>query len=483
MSKKSFTEKQIKEIIELYTIDNYSLTKIGKLFNCDKGTIRRILIKNDIEIRNPSIENLVGKKFGMLTVIEQTKSKNNKNRKRYWKCKCECGNIVITTTDNLKSNHATSCGCKRKNTLHEKLTKDWKGFVSDNGIEFISRSNKQSSEQCYFWNCKCPFCGNIFLALPYNVVEGKTNSCGCRRIYKGEKIIEQILENNNIEFTTQYPMKFSEKHKKQFFDFAIYKNGILKSLIEFDGKQHFEPVDRFGGEEEYRKTRERDLRKNIYCIYNGIPLYRIPYTKINKIKTANDIFNNKYLIQNERDKYMIKFKQKDCTKFYKEPTRGTEYAAGYDVYCSEDIVIPSYFKQIFSVLDDVSDFDNKFGTPKTLKEAEEFNKEHGLTSVLVSTNTTYEIDDDKYIGVYSRSGISSKNLLVLANSVGVADSDYSGEIKISVLNLSPHDVIVKKGEKIAQLIIDTYIKTDDDDQKDKKQREENEDGGFGSTGV
>ena len=50
-----------------------------------------------------------------------------------------------------------------------------------------------------------------------------------------------------------------------------------KYIIEYDGEQHFKPIDVWGGEEALSNTRERDLIKNKYCFDNNIPLIRIPY--------------------------------------------------------------------------------------------------------------------------------------------------------------------------------------------------------------
>ena len=57
-------------------------------------------------------ENITGKRFGKLTVIECLGYV--KNKKIFWKCKCDCGNETITTHYNLKNGHTMSCGCLRK---------------------------------------------------------------------------------------------------------------------------------------------------------------------------------------------------------------------------------------------------------------------------------------------------------------------------------------------------------------------------------
>lgn len=56
--------------------------------------------------------NLIGQKFGMLTVLEELQER--KHGGRVYKCKCDCGNISIVNKYNLTSGHTKSCGCLRK---------------------------------------------------------------------------------------------------------------------------------------------------------------------------------------------------------------------------------------------------------------------------------------------------------------------------------------------------------------------------------
>ena len=67
-------------------------------------------------------ENLVGMKFGRLTVMDRESPKSKKT-KGLWVCKCECGNVIKVNTSALKSGNTTSCGCKRKETLRQLRTK------------------------------------------------------------------------------------------------------------------------------------------------------------------------------------------------------------------------------------------------------------------------------------------------------------------------------------------------------------------------
>ena len=88
-----------------------------------------------------------------------------------------------------------------------------------------------------------------------------------------------------------------------------------------------------------------------------------------------------------------------------------------------------------------------------------------------------------YVGlVFARSGLATKQGIALANGVGVIDSDYRGEVKVALINLSSEPVTIQHGERIAQLAVMpvvqvTPVEVDDLDQTDRGA------GGFGSTGL
>ncbi|HSN66002.1 MAG TPA: dUTP diphosphatase [Fusibacter sp.] len=84
--------------------------------------------------------------------------------------------------------------------------------------------------------------------------------------------------------------------------------------------------------------------------------------------------------------------------------------------------------------------------------------------------------------VRARSGLSIKNGITLVNCVGTIDSDYRGELKIPVINLSDEAFEIKRGDRIAQLIIAKYERIDWET-VDSVEDTHRGTGGFGSTGV
>lgn len=106
---------------------------------------------------------------------------------------------------------------------------------------------------------------------------------GCTRCVesKGEKRISDYLDTHNIEYQRQKKFKDCIGIKYQLpFDFYIPS---LRLCIEFDGIQHFQPVDYFGGIESYEKLKSNDKIKEDYCEDNFINLIRIKYDQISRI--------------------------------------------------------------------------------------------------------------------------------------------------------------------------------------------------------
>ena len=134
-------------------------------------------------------------------------------------------------------------------------------------------------EQDSYWKCKCNNCGAIKTIRGISLRNGVVKSCGCIKSY-GEEKIAKLLTDNNIIFQREYCFKDLIYIYPLKFDFAIFqKNGTLSHLIEYDGIQHFQSIDFFGGNEEFQKTQLRDQIKNNYCIENNIKLIRIKYNE------------------------------------------------------------------------------------------------------------------------------------------------------------------------------------------------------------
>jgi hypothetical protein len=108
--------------------------------------------------------------------------------------------------------------------------------------------------------------------------------CKCS---KGENKIEKYLIENNIKFENQKTFEGCILQSKLRFDFYLPD---YNTCIEYDGKQHYQSIKLFGGEESYKLTQLRDKIKNKFCIDNDIKLIRIRYND-NYIEKLNKTFN------------------------------------------------------------------------------------------------------------------------------------------------------------------------------------------------
>ena len=102
--------------------------------------------------------------------------------------------------------------------------------------------------------------------------------------------------------------------------------------------------------------------------------------------------------------------------------------------------------------------------------------------VLVPTGIAIALPDSESVAyIYARSGLSIKHGICLANSVGVIDSDYRGEIRVGLINLGNSDYTIEPGERIAQMVFAPVLRAQLVESESLEDTERGA-GGFGSTG-
>jgi dUTP pyrophosphatase len=176
------------------------------------------------------------------------------------------------------------------------------------------------------------------------------------------------------------------------------------------------------------------------------------------------------------------------------PVRATANSAGYDFVVAKDTVLKPYedHDRELRLLHDVSlqqvlsnlleSAKGKTVTqPLTLADIANLTGKHKNRPTLVSTGMKCKLDPGTYLELSVRSSTPLKHWIILANGVGIINADYynnpdnEGEIFLQLINLSPYDILLKKGEKIGQGIIKQYLTTEDDAATGDRL------GGFGST--
>lgn len=136
----------------------------------------------------------------------------------------------------------------------------------------------------------CPKHGS-FEQQPCSHLWGR--GCPICKESNGEKEIRLFLTNQHINFQQQFRISMCCDKNPLPFDFAVFdQNTSLKSLIEYQGIQHYKPVARFGGEKGLAQYKLHDNIKKFFCQKNNIPLYIIPFwEKKNINKFLNKVIN------------------------------------------------------------------------------------------------------------------------------------------------------------------------------------------------
>jgi hypothetical protein len=232
--------------------------------------------------REKRIIDLTGQVFGELLVLQRDDNNYDRiNLKNKWLCRCSCGNVKSITGSALTSGHTRSCGCKSKefNAINNFIdeTGNVYGYLTVIGSEF---DNKDGKLKC---KCLCQ-CGNIILVSGTYLRSSNTLSCGCKNPNTSFATIEieKFLQENNLLYQKEYTFKdlTSEKGKRLRYDFAILndKKEVIK-LLEYDGPQHFQSTEFYGGKEYLMQLQKHDKMKDEYAKNNGIILFRINHTQ------------------------------------------------------------------------------------------------------------------------------------------------------------------------------------------------------------
>ncbi len=141
----------------------------------------------------------------------------------------------------------------------------------------------------------------------------------------------------------------------------------------------------------------------------------------------------------------VKVKIKKLNNLAKLPVKGSEGAAAYDLYATENVYI----------------------APESVAK--------------VSTGLSFEIPEGWKGEVYSRSGLA-KDGVVVANCPGKIDSDYRGEVFVLLHNINQHVIGILAGDRIAQFEVNPVHSIDFEEEEELTETERGE-GGFGSTGT
>lgn len=220
----------------------------------------------------------VKEKYGEEYSVLSTEYKNNKTP---IKMKHNvCGHEWIVIPNYFIKNKGTRC----PKCFPMKVRKTQKEFDEEIkklvGNEYTFLENYIKNNEKILVRHNCEVCNNYeYKVKPVDFISGSNRCPKCNLLSKeskGIKIIKKILNENQIIFETEYPLKNEKKKKgERLLKYDIFIPSI-KMAIEFDGSQHYGV--KFGNDEKELKNQiKRDKRKDKYSKENNISLIRIPY--------------------------------------------------------------------------------------------------------------------------------------------------------------------------------------------------------------
>ena len=193
----------------------------------------------------------------------------------------KCGYIYkIRPNDFFKGVRCPVCSGFRKNNAQFK--QEILDLVGDEYVFLDTYVNNRTKLRV-----KHNKCGNIYEVKPTDFIDHQTRCPYCNSP-KGEVIISKILDTLNVNYESQ--KTFSDLKDKSYlsYDFYLPDQNIL---IEYQGLQHYEPIDHFGGDNKFAIQQKHDKLKSDYAKFHSYNLITVPYTEdtFSKIK--------KYLIK------------------------------------------------------------------------------------------------------------------------------------------------------------------------------------------
>lgn len=212
-------------------------------------------------------------------------------------CKIHKHEFQIDPLHALRGQGCNDCKLKKIGDSHRKTTQQFIKELSEitNKIKLVDEYHGNKVPVKF----ECLECGHQWYAIPYAILNHY--SCPACNRSRGETYISDFLSKNHIKFIREYRIDDCRDKRPLPFDFAVVdQNNTLKFLIEYQGKQHYEP-SQFGNisleraKENLKECQRRDKIKYNYCLANNIDLLTISYKQFHHI---DEIITNKLVNMN-----------------------------------------------------------------------------------------------------------------------------------------------------------------------------------------
>ncbi len=181
----------------------------------------------------PAKADLIGKKFGRLTVVKETKQIGPAGSV-YWVCQCECGQNKNVTTFDLNRGHAKSCGCLHRETILSNAENHKRDLLGKKygALTAIKETKSRAASGSVKWECQCD-CGNRAFVSAGSLENGDTKSCGCEKKKQTEETFKKAKEENCKEGTNLLSLTEKERINNTSGIKGVYFNKAAKKWQAF----------------------------------------------------------------------------------------------------------------------------------------------------------------------------------------------------------------------------------------------------------
>lgn len=184
------------------------------------------------------------------------------------------GEFEQKAVNHLSGSGCPQCGIEKRTNKQidgfEKFNEKFKLLELDDKYELVSDEYEKSKSKI---NIKCKGCNNNFVIRPNDLLTGY----GCPHCNTSGGVLEpKLFLKIKEEFPNYNVIKSGATFlEKLQLDIFFPQNSIA---IEYQGQQHFRPIEFFGGEEAFKSQMERDERKRLLCEQNNVNLFYFTYT-------------------------------------------------------------------------------------------------------------------------------------------------------------------------------------------------------------
>lgn len=238
---------------------------------CGHERATKVQMKSAQQVNNdfPKGVYLIGKYTGSL-------------KKAHVHCRVCNKSYYIRPHDLIRRQQCPFCSGYNKET-----TETFRDYLkSETGNEYCLLGDYKKANE--YVTIKHNLCGYTYKVTPHNFKHGRR--CPKCKQSIGESLIRKILQDSDISFIPQKTFEGCKDKTYLSYDFYIPSKNIL---IEYQGEQHYRPVELFGGEEKFAIQKSHDKLKRDFAKEHKIKLIEVPY-KVNTYKSIKKFIDSKF---------------------------------------------------------------------------------------------------------------------------------------------------------------------------------------------